>query len=157
MVTTCPTHTRTVRYTCTVHTRQFHYLVSEVHINTLLDQLLDHPHSPLPSCHHEGCLLRFLHGIQGQCMYSHAIQATNVILRTLTEFCRLNILISQCFCILQSEMVETKLILANITECMRTGLSVNFAMCNKTMWLTYTYVHRQTHSVIQLESLRSLQ
>ena len=153
MVTTCPTHTRTVRYTCTVHTRQFHYLVSEVHINTLLDQLPDHRHSPLPSCHHEGCLLRFLHGIQGQCMYSHAMawlhstyfQATNVILRsTLTEFCRLNILISQCFCILQSEMIETKLVLANITECLRTGLSVNFAMCNKIMWLTYTYIDRHT-------------
>jgi len=39
------------------------YLVSEVHIRSILNQFLYNPYPPLPSSHHEGCL-KILHGIQ---------------------------------------------------------------------------------------------
>lgn len=40
------------------------YLISKVHTGSVMDQFPDDPNTPFPSCHHEDCLLRFLHRIQ---------------------------------------------------------------------------------------------
>ena len=67
------THTRTAR--CKYPPENSSYLIGEVHNGPLLDQFPDNPHVPIPSSHHDGCLPRFLHGIQGgQCMHLHNTQ-----------------------------------------------------------------------------------
>ena len=40
---------------------KFSYLVSEVNSGSMLDQFPNDLHTPLPSGHHEGCLLRSQH------------------------------------------------------------------------------------------------
>jgi len=44
------------------------YLVSEVHIGSMLNQLCHNPHTSLPSCPHEGCLL-ILHRVHNREMF----------------------------------------------------------------------------------------
>lgn len=40
------------------------YLVSEVHVGSMLDQLPYNRHAPSPSCYHEGCFLILQHRVQ---------------------------------------------------------------------------------------------
>ena len=40
--------------------QSINYLVGEVHIGSMVDQLPDNPHISLLGCPHDGCLLRLL-------------------------------------------------------------------------------------------------
>ena len=63
------------------------YLVSEVHIGSMLNQLCHNPHTPPPSCPREGCLL-ILRRVQQQRQCLHAFAAVTSHVQTTT--CTIN-------------------------------------------------------------------